>query len=145
MNNMQVVTQSQIDGEFVGFNDEMIFKLSDGSYWIQDAYKYWYCYAYCPKVQILRSNSRQFLQVIGQSEMAPVRQITDVVESRINGEFKGWDGESIYRLVNGQTWQQTQYKYVYKYAHMPEVIIFNAGSGHVMQVSGTSARVRRIG
>jgi len=135
----------KIDGEFEGFDDEVLFKLANGTYWVQDEYKYWYHYAYCPQIQLFSAHGRLYLQVVGQSEMVSVREVYGVIESRINGEFKGWEGETSYQLANGQTWKQSRYKYKYKYASSPHVIIFDPGGGHVMQVAGTSARVRRIG
>ena len=144
MEGFEIIRRSQIDGDFEGFDDEVLFKLMDGSYWVQDEYKYWYHYSYCPEALILRGNGRLFIQVDGQSEIVPVREISGVIESKINGEFKGWEGETIYELTNGQVWQQSHYKYEYKYAHMPDVLIYNPGSGHIMQVAGTSAKVHRI-
>lgn len=35
----------------------------------------------------------------------------DVIESRIEGEFEGWDGDTIFELENGQIWQQSSYAY----------------------------------
>lgn len=144
MKNYKIVKQSQIDGDFEGFDDEVLFKLMDGTYWIQDEYKYWYYYSYCPKVNILKENNRFYIRVDGQSEIVAVRQIFDVIESQINGEFKGWEGETEYELTNGQVWKQCAYYYEYKYAYMPEVLIYSAGGGYRMQVEGTSADVRRI-
>ena len=34
-----------------------------------------------------------------------------VIESQIDGEFHGWDGETIFKLTNGQIWQQAEYGY----------------------------------
>jgi hypothetical protein len=144
MEGFEVVLRSQIDGNFEGFDDEVLFKLMDGSYWVQDEYKYWYHYSYCPEALILRKSGRFFIQVDRQPEIVPVRQITDVVESKIGGEFKGWEGETEYRLTNGQVWKQSAYKYEYKYAYMPDVVIFDPGSGPVMQVERTTAKVRRV-
>jgi hypothetical protein len=144
MEGFEVVLRSQIDGDFEGFDDDLLFKLMDGSYWVQDEYKYWYHYSYCPEALILRKSGRFFIQVDRQPEIVPVRQITDVVESKIDGEFKGWEGETEYRLTNGQVWKQSAYKYEYKYAYMPDVVIFDPGSGPVMQVEGTTAKVRRV-
>jgi hypothetical protein len=140
----RIVKQSQIDGDFEGFDDEILFKLTDGSYWLQDEYKYWYHYSYRPQVHILNSGGRFYIQVVGQRERVAVRQLTDVLESKISGEFKGWEGETIYQLTNGQVWQQSEYKYEYKYSYSPDVLIFEAGYGYVMQVDGTSVKVRRI-
>lgn len=144
MSNYEIVKTTQIDGDFEGFDDEVLFKLMDGSYWIQDQYKYWYHYAYCPKVNILRASGRLYLQVVGQQEAVPIRPISDVVESQIDGEFNGWDGETVYALTNGQVWQQSTYQYDYTYSYRPDVFIYNAGGGHKMQVEGTTADVRRI-
>lgn len=144
MTDLQIVAQAQIDDEFEGFDEDRLFKLTDGTYWIQDEYKYWYHYAYMPKIQLLRGRGRTYLQLEGQSQFVSVRQITQVIESRISDEFRGWEGESAYQLENGQVWQQSRYKYEYKYAYRPDVIIYNPGGGHVMQVAGTSAIVQRL-
>lgn len=138
----EVVYDGKIDGTFEGFNDEVLFKMKNGTYWIQAQYKYWYHYAYCPNATITKENGKFILTVAGKS--IPIRKITDVVESRIDGEFKGWDGKSIYKLQNGQVWQQQTYKYEYKYAHIPEAIVYETGSGYKMCVEGTVADVRRI-
>ena len=144
MQGFKIILRSQIDGDFEGFDDEVLFPLMDGSFWIQDEYKYWYHYAYCPEAIILQNNGRLYIQVDGQDEIVAVRQITDVIKSKINGEFKGWEGETTYELTNGQVWQQANYKYVYKYAYMPKVLIYKSGGGHIMYVKGTKVKVHRI-
>lgn len=144
MSDYILVKSTQIDGDFEGFDDEVLFKLMDGSYWIQDEFKYWYHYESCPKVNILEKSNRFFLQVDGQNEIVPIRQISNVIEAQIDGEFKGWDGESEYRLTNGQVWKQSTYNYDYTYSYMPEALIYDGGSGYRMRVEGTAADVRRI-
>lgn len=144
MSDYEIVKTTQIDGDFEGFDDEVLFRLMDGSYWIQDQYMYWYHYAYCPKVNILRSRGQLYLQVVGQREAVPIRPISDVVESQIDGEFNGWEGETVYALTNGQVWQQSTYQYEYTYAYRPDIFIYSAGGGYKMQVEGTTADVRRI-
>ncbi|RTR40151.1 hypothetical protein EKG38_05370 [Shewanella canadensis] len=144
MHGYEIIHVSQIDGEFEGFDDEVLFLLMDGTCWVQDEYNYWYHYAYCPRVNILQGNGRLYIQVDGQNEIVPIRQIDGVIKSRVNGEFKGWEGDTSYELVNGQVWQQSHYKYEYKYAHRPEVLIYDPGGCQVMQVAGTSAKVRRV-
>jgi hypothetical protein len=70
-----------------------------------------------------------------------------VVESRIDGEYKGWEGETIYKLINGQIWQQASYTYRYKYKFSPKVLIFKSGSYYKMQVEGDDGdpvAVRRL-
>jgi hypothetical protein len=138
----KTVYDGRIDGEFTGFNDEVLFKMQNGTYWIQSHYNYWYYYAYRPEATITEETGVYTLAVAGNS--IPVSKLTDVIESRINGEFKGWKGESSYKLQNGHTWQQSAYKYEYKYAYSPEAIIYKTSGGYRMQVAGTTANVRRV-
>lgn len=53
-------------------------------------------------------------------------------EGRINGEYNGWDGETIYKLQDGHIIQQSRYKYHYYYAFSPKLIIFRSNSGDLV-------------
>ena len=66
---------------------------------------------------------------------------SSAIETRIDGEFEGWDGETIFRLMNGQIWQQASYAYTYHYAYMPRVIIFRSGSRYKMKVEGVRGEI----
>lgn len=138
----EIVYQGKLAGAFRGFNREKVFKTARGSYWIQAKYKYWYHYKYRPEATITKENGKHFLSVEGRE--IEVRKLTNVIESTIDGEFKGWDGKSIYTLRNGQIWQQDEYYYEYKYEYAPDVIVYQSSSGTYMAVADTRARVRRI-
>lgn len=137
----QLIYKGRIDGEFQGFDNEVLFKLRNGTYWIQTRYKYWYKYAYCPEVTITKEDGKFFLNVADKS--IQVTPISDVIKSNIKGAFKGCDGNSVYELVNGQIWQQSMYKYEYQYAYSPEVTIYPTSGGYTMRVAGMSIPVRR--
>jgi hypothetical protein len=66
------------------------------------------------------------------------------VESRIDGEFDGWEGETVFRLENGQIWQQVSPSARYHYARHPRVSISPAP--HKMRVEGIpyEIAVRRL-
>jgi len=64
-----------------------------------------------------------------------------VIESRIDGDFEGWEGETVVKLMNGQIWIQTEYYYTYHYAFMPEVLIYKSGGGYKMKVDGVDKAV----
>ena len=66
---------------------------------------------------------------------------TSVAETQIDGDFKGWEGETIVKLMNGQIWRQTEYHYEYHYAYMPKALVFSSGGGHKMKVDGTSKAI----
>jgi hypothetical protein len=66
---------------------------------------------------------------------------TEIIESQIDGEFEGWDGETIFKLRNGQIWQQSSYAYTYHYAYAPKVVIYKSGSAFKMKVDGVSGEI----
>jgi hypothetical protein len=72
---------------------------------------------------------------------APPAVSRDVVESQIDGDFDGWEGETIVKLMNGQIWQQSEYHYHYHYAFMPKVLIYKSGGGFKMKVDGVEKAV----
>lgn len=124
---------------FMGMNDE-IFKLNDGSVW-QVKYEYEYLYEYYPNVIICPSKNEL---IIGDKTLS-VQQISSAkrsntssssIESRIDGEFEGFEGETIFKLVNGQVWQQSEYWYHYHYSYMPKVIIYKSSYGYKIKVDG---------
>src|SRR6266446_612753 len=61
-----------------------------------------------------------------------------VIESEIDGEFHGWSGETIFKLTNGQIWQQAEYDYDYEYDYRPEVVIFKTAGGYKLRVEGVA-------
>jgi len=71
---------------------------------------------------------------------------TPAVESTISGEFEGWEGETVFKLDNGQIWEQAEYDYMYSYQYRPDVTIYKASSGCRMKVEdeGETILVRRI-
>lgn len=59
-----------------------------------------------------------------------------VIETQIEDEFEGWEGETIVKLMNGQIWQQTEYHYEYFYSYLANVVVYRSGSGYKMLVEG---------
>jgi hypothetical protein len=56
------------------------------------------------------------------------------IESAITGEIEGWDGETIFKLDNGQIWQQAEYDYTYFYEYHPDITIYETRAGCRMKV-----------
>lgn len=69
-----------------------------------------------------------------------------IIESYIDGTFEGWDGDTLFKLRNGQIWEQASYSYIYHYAYSPEVLIYSTSGGYKMVVDGVSETiyVRRL-
>ncbi len=60
----------------------------------------------------------------------------DIFETRIDGEFHGWWGNTLFALANGQIWQQRSYALLRHFAHSPSVVIYRSGSSIKMKVEG---------
>jgi hypothetical protein len=130
---------------FMGNNDE-IFVLADGSIW-QVKYEYEYLYEYYPQVTICPQ--RNLLIVDGKrlnveniSGGASGGDAGTVIESRVDGDWEGWQGDTIVKLTNGQIWEQIGAKVSARARVNPKVLIFKRGSGHFMQVDGESSAVQ---
>jgi hypothetical protein len=127
-----------------------VVTLSSGSIWeIQFSYEYLYEYypsvIVCPATRklIIKGKSLSVLQ-IREGTQASLREAGSepaVIESRIDGDFEGWDYEAIFKLQNGQMWMQTSSRYRYRYKFSPGVVIVKIGNEYQMQVDGMDERV----
>lgn len=69
------------------------------------------------------------------------------IKSRVKGTFNGWDGDTTFRLTNGQVWQQMDDDRFYVHKEEPTVVIRRAALGsYLLSVEGygSSVRVRRL-
>lgn len=64
------------------------------------------------------------------------------IESSIKGKFKGWTGETIFPLSNGQLWKQCSYAYHYHYAYNPKITISKHDGDNLLQVEGSEEKVK---
>jgi hypothetical protein len=76
----------------------------------------------------------QLLSARASQPTATSANCSPAIESSISGDFEGWDGETIFKLDNGQIWQQAEYDYTYSYSYRPEVTIYQTRSGCRMKV-----------
>lgn len=138
---------------FMG-NDGEIVKLADGSLWeIKSEYEY--LYEYSPSVIICPDKGKLGVKgkMLNVQRLGPARPVEkekkeekdadwDILESKIDGDFEGWEGDTIFKLANGQIWQQIDGRYKYKYMYAPRVMIFKTEGGYQMQVNGVDGRIR---
>ena len=62
-------------------------------------------------------------------------------ESKVEGEFSGWAGETMVKLLNGEVWRQVENYYHYYYAYMPKVLVYRTADGYKMKVDGVDKAV----
>jgi len=75
------------------------------------------------------------------ARIAPAGAGPDLIESRIEGDFEGWDGETIFKLDNGQIWQQVMIGFTFTYKFRPKVTIFKTHGTYKMKVDGVSGTI----
>lgn len=144
ISNGRIIENSRIDGDLEGFDDENLFPLVNGHYWIQKEYKYWYHYSYMANITIYQYNNRYYLTVDGQNHFVEVNLISDVIKATIISDFNGWSGDTIFELDNGQIWKQNEYAYEYNYSYRPDAIIYSDGFDYKLFVEGKSIGVKKI-
>lgn len=89
----------------------------------------------------------RILTVKSESDLTPSSKFlghsscSPAIESTISGEIEGWDGEAIFKLDNGQIWQQAVYDYTYFYAYRPDVTIYQTSAGCRMKVEDETETV----
>lgn len=65
-----------------------------------------------------------------------------VVESRTVAECSGWDGETLFKLDNGQIWEQAEYRYRYFYKYRPKIRVWTDGGRYQLEVEGVKETIR---
>lgn len=82
----------------------------------------------------------------GADMVAPSRKEPDSIESRILGTFKGWSGRTVFKLENGQVWQQAEGGTFNTTMQNPTVVIKKLTWGYLLTLPGDSDTVfvRRI-
>ena len=65
------------------------------------------------------------------------------IETHIVGEFTGWSGRTVFRLANGQVWQQRQSgTYRSRTRNDPPVVIYRSfGGRYTLRLSNTGRRI----
>ena len=72
---MQKIIDSNIVGEFEGWNGDSIYQLDNGTLWKLTVYQYNYAYSYRPKAVIYSDQGSYFLEVEGMGEAVQVNQV----------------------------------------------------------------------
>ena len=77
-----------------------------------------------------------------------IRDERDSIQSRILGEFKGWDGYTKFNLENGQVWQQSSAGVLRVIISNPSITIKRSrvSDTYMLKVEGlnSSVRVKRV-
>ena len=121
---------------FLGNHGEIV-KLADGSVW-EIQYQYEYMYEYYPAViacpskgTLMVRNKKLSARVIKSTSSS---NSTSVIESYIESNFNGLNMGNIYKLSNGQIWEQTEaWAWAWSWSR-PSVMIYRDGGIIKMKV-----------
>lgn len=80
-------------------------------------------------------------------EPLPEKPITvnptpSTINSRIDGDFDGFEYDKIFILENGQIWKQTSFDIRVSYKYSPKVTIFKDGYTYYMLVDGIDKKIK---
>ena len=69
-----------------------------------------------------------------------------LIETRMAGDFTGWDGSTVFQFTNGQLWRQASFGTLHQFARSPRVTLAATSGGWRLQVDGVpqSIYVRRL-
>jgi hypothetical protein len=98
-----------------------------------------------PTIDVYKEKKNKYKILIeGQNEPLPATKLQDVIESNINGDFRGWEGTTTFKLLNGDVWVQDEIKTLYSNSMFrPVVYIYRASDGtYKMKVQGVDETVQ---
>jgi hypothetical protein len=121
-----------------------IFKTISGKYYIAEPLSVQIVVAILPSAKIYQKES--FFKLIIEDFGEPVicKKLENVIKTQISGEFKGWEGETIFKLMNGQIWKQATYSYLYHYSYSPDVLIYKLNGSWTMRVADVDETINVI-
>ncbi|MDE3142529.1 MAG: hypothetical protein KGL19_00145 [Bacteroidota bacterium] len=97
-----------------------------------------------PSVKVYKEGKRKF-QLLIQGIDIPIEanRIWDVIESNLTGEFKGWEGNTKFTLVNDEVWVQDELGNLFaKPVYRPKVFIYHTSDGtYKLKVEGVAQMI----
>lgn len=98
------------------------------------------------RTAISSSSAKAATDAVDRAVKERKAQPPDIIQSRIVGPFSGYNGRTIFRLENGQTWAQAQRDSAYyPKIDSPPVLIAKGTIGYTMYIAGGGViRVSRV-
>lgn len=99
-----------------------------------------------PQVSVYKNGKKLEMVIQNVEKPVPVKLVEDVTETIIDGDFKGWDGTTTFKMVDGHTWKQDRDGNLFGNAFRPKVVIYRTPEGYKMKVQGVdeTLMVRRM-
>lgn len=89
------------------------------------------------EVKVYKDGKKYKISIQGIDKVLGCNKIQEVIDSYIDGDFKGWDGNTIFKLLNRQEWQQdAPTSTIFVTLYRPAVFIYLSSEGYKMKVAG---------
>jgi hypothetical protein len=149
LNNIQAqsdwvsIKETVIKGSIKGtITQGYVFKISSSEYFIVYEKTKHKVYTLNPKVKIFQNGSIYKLVIEDFEEPVICKKIEQLIETQIKEEFNGWEGETIFKMDNGQIWKQFTYAYKYHYSYKPSVLIYEYNGSWILKVDGVDETIQ---
>ena len=104
MKKKTMIFRGRLLGDLKGFEDNTVFTLEDGSWWLQvDGFSR-QAEAAAPEAELWQDGSGYFLRIL--DSQIRVRPLANAFRDRIEGDFNGWEDGRQYKLACGRTFRQ---------------------------------------
>jgi len=90
-----------------------------------------------PQVVVYQDGKKYRIKIEGIDKLLTCNKIQEVIESNIDGYFKGWDGNTTFTLINQQEWiQDNPTRTIFANLYRPAVLIYLTAEGYKMKIAG---------
>jgi hypothetical protein len=90
-----------------------------------------------PLVVVYQDGKKFKMKIQGIDKPLAVNKVKEVIESYIDGNFKGYDGNTSFKLDNQQEWKQDEStSNVFANLFKPAVTIYLTSEGYKMKIEG---------
>lgn len=135
--NMKVVDSLGTTGRLTTIAKGTLVKLSNSHYYeINDKINQPATLAQ-PNVVVYQDGKKFKMKIPGVDKLLAVNKIQEVIETNIDGNFRGYDGTTKFKLENRQEWQQdSPTSNVFSNLFRPAVVIYLTPEGYKMKIEG---------
>jgi hypothetical protein len=90
-----------------------------------------------PEILVYQEGKKYKMKIQGIEKLIAVNKLQEVIESNIDGNFKGYDGNTSFRLVNQDVWKQDYPTgTIFTNLFRPAVTIYLSSEGYKMIIEG---------
>ena len=134
-----LAAQTKVSGTVGGtITKGYFFKTTDGSFYEITAKTKQKVRERNPDATIYKNGDDYKIIITGFKDTVLCRKVTDVIESNIDGDFTGWNGETVFKLTDGHVWQQDSYSTLMHNSYRPTVMIYESNKTMKMKVEDVS-------